>query len=61
LDLETRAKFDIDRGGNQIRNADMASESAETARQQAKSQASQAIMAQSVRIQRQAIDSLLNG
>jgi hypothetical protein len=39
----------------------MASESAETARQQAKSQASQAIMAQSVRIQSQAIDSLLNG
>jgi flagellin len=61
MNLETRSKSDIERGGDQLRSADMASESAETARQQAKSQATQAVMAQSVRIQRQAIDSLLNG
>ena len=61
MNLEFRSKSDIDRGGEQIRSADMASESAEAARNQAKSQATQSIMAQSVRIQRQAIDSLLNG
>jgi flagellin len=61
MDAETRAKSDIERGESQITDTDMAAESAEAARQQTKSQATQAIMAQSVRIQRQAINSLLNG
>jgi len=60
IDAETRAKADVDRAGEQIVSADIASETAEAARQQTKTQATQAIMAQSVRLQRLAIDSLLN-
>jgi len=60
LDAETRAKSDIDHAGENITSADIATESAESVRQQTKAQASQAIMAQSARIQRLAIDSLLN-
>jgi flagellin len=61
MDYEIRSKSDIDRGGSQIDDVDMAIESTESARQQVKAQATQSMMAQSVRIQRQVIDSLLNG
>lgn len=59
LDAETRASADIKRAKEDIVSADIASETAEAAREQTKAQATQAVLAQSTRIQRSAIDSLL--
>jgi flagellin len=60
IDAETRAKSDLDRAGTEIVSADIASEAATAARQQAKAQATKAVRAQAIRLQRRVINSLLN-
>ena len=59
LDAETRAQEDMQRASENIISADIATETAQAAKDQTLANATQAVLAQSSQIQRMAIDSLL--